>query len=113
MALGTEEKAYNTAILAAAEAFRAMYEAASADEVLQITPLDIGVDSASDPRQQTDTVGDMTNAAAGLHPSFCTVYSFKMVNDGEAPHSIPIKLPGPMTPLFWVVTNQAHDLDVT
>ena len=113
MALGTEEKAYNTAVMNAAEKFRLMYEAASADEVLQITPLDIGVDSASDPRQQADTTGTMIDAATGLHPSFSTVYSFKMVNDGEFPHSIPIKVAGPLTPLFWVVTNQAHDLDVT
>ncbi len=112
MALGTEEIAYNAALIVLITAWKAVIDAATTGEVLQITPLDVGQDSSVNTGIAAAAAGTMA-IGTGPRPSFQTVVAFPQVNDGEFPIVAPgYKHPGGPVPLFWAITNQAHELDV-
>ena len=102
MALSQATQAtFNATVDALIQDMKDAFDVLTAGDPVYLTPLDIGdADPDSDMR---------ANTAAGVTPSFSTVYMLEHVDDGDFPFRI-VGENGEIVPLFWKFTNQARDL---
>ena len=105
MALSTEKAAYNTALIALITAHKAVIDAGTAKDVLQMVAVDVGQDATVNTGTHATAVGNLVTMGTGPRPSFGEIHSWNLVDDGE----FPITLPNGK-PLFYAYTDQAHAL---